>query len=242
MSSHATQQPQRCTGLRPDGRYGPGRRTACIALTALLAAGCSSGSGTRANGPAASGSTAATAEATPATTAPGPATTVPAPPTSTPSAPPTAVTPSASAATVAPCTTAHLRISVGGGSGGAAGSVYTAVNFRNTGSGTCTMVGHPGVSYVSGADGHQIGNAARRELTGTLVTLRSGAVASATLRILEYGVYDANLCRSTDVRGFRIYPPGQTASAFVAGSGRACSGRSAPQLSVRPVKAGPPTG
>ncbi len=217
-----------------------------VAVTAILAAGCSGGSGTQASGRASDTASAVTTPSTPpATTSPAlatPSAPVAAAPT-TPAAPTGAPTPSpsGSAAGSAPCLTAHLRTTVGGvAGGGTAGSTYTAVNFVNTGSASCTLNGYPGVSYVAGAAGSQVGNPARRMGTASRLALAPGAAAHATLRIVDYGVYDANLCRPAAVRGFRIYPPGQTASSFVASPGRTCAGRGVILLTVGPVQPGAP--
>ena len=139
------------------------------------------------------------------------------------------------------CTSAALRITIGGGSGGAAGSVFTAVNFVNRSHRTCYLFGHPGVSFVAGDDGHQIGAAARRDKSSIRVVLRPGARAHATLRVVDYQVYSRAFCRPVPVRGYRIYAPGETDAVFVSARSSACSNVGAHQLSVDAVQAGPPT-
>lgn len=138
------------------------------------------------------------------------------------------------------CASGQLTVTVGGGSGGAAGSIITAVNFVNKGAVTCTLDGHPGVSFVAGADGHQVGNAAKRVGASVKITLTRGAVAHATLRVVQAGAFDPATCHPTQARGFRVFPPDQTASAFVAHPQTACAGRGASQLTISPVEAGPP--
>ncbi len=240
----------------------PRTRTALVPALAVLAAlsSCSS-SGPETSPPVAT----STVPAAPPTGAPPTG----AAPTSTPTAS-SSVSPGASAPTSAPaspapgataqggksqaptasgpqpCRTQDLTITEGGGSGGAAGSVYTAVRFVNKGAAACTLSGHPGVSFVGGADGHQVGAAADRgseEPIGRVV-LKPGGQAHATLRITQQGVYSDADCGPEPARGLRVYPPDQTASAFVAftGGGQvACSKTSVSLLTVEPVTPGPPT-
>lgn len=138
------------------------------------------------------------------------------------------------------CGSGQLTVTIGGGSGGAAGSVITAVNFVNRGASTCTLDGHPGVSFVAGDDGHQVGNAAQRTGTPTKITLKSGAFAHATLRVVQAADFDPATCQPVQARGFRVFPPDQTASTFVARPWTACAGRTVNQLTVSPVEAGRP--
>ena len=181
----------------------------------------------------------ATPTSVPTATAPGPSTPTTAAPTSAPAGP--SATGSGGSGSPAPCRTSDLAVGMGGGSGGAAGSVYTGITFRNTGSSACSLDGHPGVSYVAGSDGHQVGAAAGRTGTPSRVVLAPGALASASLQIVQYAAYPRTRCKPVAVRGFRVYPPDQTAAAFVPSSGTACSATSTPLLTVAPVQAGPAT-
>lgn len=141
------------------------------------------------------------------------------------------------------CRTSALKVFLRGGSGGAAGSVYEGLDFVNRGGAACTLRGYPGVSFVDGAH-HQVGAAARRTAPpqATTVTLKPGARASVILRTTETANYPPSRCRPQSVRGLRVYPPGQTRSAFVAAPGRFCSSARTPQLSVTAVVAGAPAG
>jgi hypothetical protein len=178
---------------------------------------------------------------TPTPTAPTPVTvTVTAPPPGQTTAPP----PSAPASeSVEPggtprCTTAELRGTLGTGDAGA-GSVYRPLLFTNTGARTCALRGFPGVSYVGGADGHQVGPAAQEVGgRGGAVTLRPGGQAAATVQFVQVVNFDAAVCTPTPVRGLRVYPPGDTASLFVAADGTGCAGTPpGPQLTVRTTAA-----
>lgn len=212
---------------------------AVLAAAGLLAAGCAaadkSGAGTTAAG---GGPTPSATSASPVAT-PSPTPTDAAGASATPAASASA---SASVAPVGPgrCSSAQLAITVGGGSGGGAGSLFPAVNFSNSGSTTCTLNGFPGVSYVTGADGHQVGNPAGRQGAASQVTLAPGAVAHAGLRVVNYHNYDAAQCQPTTVAGYRIYPPDEVAAVFVPAAGTACAGTGVDLLTVQAVQAGPP--
>lgn len=132
------------------------------------------------------------------------------------------------------CTTADLRVSVRPDPGGAAaGSTYDDVLLRNTGSSTCLMTGWPGVSFVTGSQGRQVGAAAAREGTPAVIALPPGRSAEALLQVAEAG--DFAPCTTTRVRGLRVYPPNQRDAVFVPLPTSACAQTSAQQLSVRPV-------
>jgi hypothetical protein len=156
-------------------------------------------------------------------------------------APPAASTPAApvpAAAGTPRCTTGELAASLGEADAGA-GSVFRTLVFTNTGSRTCELGGFPGVSYVAGEDGHQVGPAA--EMSGERggdVRMGVGGTAGAQLRLVNVGNYDAAVCMPTPVRGLRIYPPGDTAALFVPMEGTGCAGTPpGAQLSVQTVTA-----
>jgi hypothetical protein len=136
------------------------------------------------------------------------------------------------------CTTAELSGGLGPAEG-AAGSTYRDLIFTNTGSRTCELRGFPGVSYVAGDDGLQVGPSA--EMTGERggeVRILPGGTAAATLRLVNVQNYDEAVCRPTPVRGLRVYPPGDTAALFVPMDGTGCAGTPpGPQLSVETMRA-----
>src|SRR5690242_6079211 len=151
-----------------------------------------------------------------------------------PAAAPTAVSSAAAGptATVDPtppgrvpnCGTGELRGSLGTAEG-AAGSVIVPLVLTNVGSRTCELRGFPGVSYVAGADGHQVGPAAAMSgPRGGEVVLKPGAAAVAQLQLANVANFDAGVCRPTPVRGLRVYPPGDTASLYVERAGTGCAG------------------
>jgi hypothetical protein len=136
------------------------------------------------------------------------------------------------------CTTGELSAALGEGDAGA-GSVYRPLVFTNTGPRTCALRGFPGVSYVAGDDGHQVGPAAEMSgERGDQVPIAPGATAVAPLQLVNVQNFDPAVCRPQLVRGLRVYPPGDTASLFVPMEGTGCAGTPpGAQLSVRTVQA-----
>ena len=119
--------------------------------------------------------------------------------------------------------TDELRGSLGPAEG-AAGSVYVPLVLTNIGGRTCELRGFPGVSYVAGNDGHQVGPAAAMSGPRGEVVLKPGAAAAAQLQLVNVANFDAGLCRPTPVRGLRVYPPGDTTSLFIERAGTGCAG------------------
>ena len=109
--------------------------------------------------------------------------------------------------------------------GGAAGSSYVTLVLRNESDRTCVLRGFPGVSYVGGEDGHQVGpSAAMSGDHGQPVRLGSGGAAGATVRVVNVQNFDPDACRPEPVRGLRVYPPGETDSLFIPMDGTGCGG------------------
>lgn len=114
------------------------------------------------------------------------------------------------------CKANTLALSFGGSDAGMS-QQYHVLRFTNTGKRTCAIVGWPGVSYVTGDNGQQLGApAVRAGKKGAQVNLAPGAVASTVIHSVDTGVYDGGACRPTPVRGYRIYAPDDTASMFIA--------------------------
>ena len=121
------------------------------------------------------------------------------------------------------CGTGELRGSLGPAEG-AAGSVIAPLVLTNVGTRTCELRGFPGVSYVAGDDGHQVGPAAAMSgPRGGEVVLKPGAAAAAQLQMVNVANFDAAVCQPTPVRGLRVYPPGDTASLYVERAGTGCA-------------------
>ena len=202
-----------------------------LVAAATLAAGCaSSGSGTSASS---SASSVPSTSPSGGTTGSG---------TSAASSPATTPTSKSSAATgLAACNTANLSVSlVSNMGGGAAGSTYVPIQFVNTSGTACAMYGFPGVSFVTGQNGSQIGAPAQRSTNSgkVTVTLAAHATAHAWLQIAEAGNYPASSCHVANANWLKIYPPGNTAAAYVSHAFQTCSSAKVVTMTIDPVRTG----
>ncbi|MFI9457044.1 DUF4232 domain-containing protein [Amycolatopsis sp. NPDC052450] len=135
------------------------------------------------------------------------------------------------------CQSDDVTLALGKGDG-AAGSVYRPLLITNSGNEPCRIQGFPGVSYVAGDDGHQVGKPADRAGDkGGVVELRPGQVAAADIRFVNVHNYDPATCDPVPVKGLRIYLPQETESNFVPTDGTGCANPDIPgdQLTVRSV-------
>jgi hypothetical protein len=146
--------------------------------------------------------------------------------------------PTASAQTaMAPrCKTAGLVMWLNPEGSGTAGSFYYKLEFVNLSGRTCALAGYPGVSAVS-LSGRQIGASAKREVTGRprTVTLAPEGEATAIVHVVDVGVLPSS-CRPTAAGGFRVYPPGESASKVVPYPFRTCANSRESAISVRALK------
>ena len=203
--------------------------SAAGASAALLLSACGGGtttasSDTSSPAPSSSASPAATASSSPSTPDSSSATGAPAP-----------------APGPAPdnglCKAGDVALSLGQGDAGA-GSAYRPLNIKNTSGKPCTIQGFPGVSYVGGDNGQQIGPSAFRSgEKGAAVKLNPGQSAAAEIQFVQVQNFDPAVCKPTPVKGLRIYLPQETASNFLADPGTGCAGGNLPgnQLSVKTV-------
>ncbi|MBB3049486.1 hypothetical protein FHS23_000481 [Prauserella isguenensis] len=121
------------------------------------------------------------------------------------------------------CLAADLELSLGHGQG-TAGTHYRPLRFTNVSDSPCVIHGFPGVSYVAGDDGHQVGTAAYRTGgKGDPVTIQPGRTAHADVGFVQVRNYDPAECKPTPVRGLRVYPPHETNSMFVRAPGTGCA-------------------
>ena len=149
-------------------------------------------------------------------------------PSTVPSATPAASTSSAPA--IASCPTPGLKMAVDWGAGQVVMEhFYVPLEFTNTSGRPCTLYGYPGVAVTTSTKpGTQVGSEAIRTTGGqalrttdvpaTLITLAPGATASATLVIVNVGVY-YGACNQVSVSYLEVYPPGQTSPAYVPDTG-----------------------
>src|SRR5256885_1344668 len=108
------------------------------------------------------------------------------------------------------CVSAQLTVSVGPGPN-AAGHVGLLVVFTNTGAAPCTMSGYPGVSFMTGPSGTQIGDPAERVGTprGPVILAPQGR-SHANLLLNQVGNYSADGCKPVQAAAGRGYPPAAT--------------------------------
>lgn len=143
--------------------------------------------------------------------------------------------------TTSQCGASTLTLSLGQGDTSMS-QTHLPLHFVNRGSAPCVIVGFPGVSYVTGDNGQQVGPPAQRDgAVGKPITLAPGQTATTIVDSVTVGVFDANVCQPTAVRGFRVYAPDDRASMFVAlPSGfQGCQGNTpSPQLRLTTLTAG----
>ncbi|QWS33145.1 DUF4232 domain-containing protein [Curtobacterium aetherium] len=219
-----------------------------LAAAVLVLSGCASGSGgsdeTAAPVPTASDTPSSSAPTTPTTTAPTSGATPGADATGSGAAGSGSAGSGAAGSGSAgsgsagrdACAVADLAGSIEPGSGGAAGSVVVHLALRNTGTTTCTVQGWPGVSFVGGGDGTQIGAPATldRSAPHPTVSLAPGSTAVAPLKVTRAENVPSSDCSPVTPEGFRVYPPGSEQSLFVAATSyTACRSSDTRLLSVQ---------
>jgi len=124
----------------------------------------------------------------------------------------------------AACATSDLKVTTGKGNG-AAGSVIVPLQFSNTGTASCTLFGYPGVSFVTGVNGSQVGASAGEDpaTPRQQITLAPGGTAHALLQVAVAQNFPAARCRLTTAHLLRVFPPGQTAAAYVSYTASTCA-------------------
>jgi hypothetical protein len=135
------------------------------------------------------------------------------------------------------CLTAGLRVHLGPGDNDMQGA-HLPLRFTNTTTEPCTLHGAPGVSFVTGEGGEQIGLPAQRHTDGPVVTLTPGGTASAAL-FLSSAPRKTPDCDQVRAGGLRVYPPNSTEPEFVGHDATACASPLAgPFLEVGSVRPG----
>ena len=88
------------------------------------------------------------------------------------------------------------------------------------------MYGYPGVSFVTGPGGGQLGGAAVRNATfaPAAVTLAPGAVAHAAIQVVVAQNYPARTCKPVTAHWLRVYPPGQYDPLYASLTAATCTG------------------
>lgn len=145
-------------------------------------------------------------------------------------------------ATQCPTSSVHVTVAKLQG-GGAAGTDYVPLDFTNVSRHSCQMYGFPGVSWVSGNPGSQIGDAASRVTSygSQTVTLAPGGQAHAWLGIADAGNFPPAACHEVTAHWLKIFPPDQYAALYTSLTSQVCSvkisGGSTP-LTVLPIRPG----
>lgn len=126
--------------------------------------------------------------------------------------------------------------------GGAAGSFGLRLVLVNEGAETCSLQGWPGVSFVGGGDGSQLGTPATQDRTGQYpnetVVIEPGGSAYAPLMVTQALNYSNADCQPRDADGFRVYPPGNEDSLFIETADLVACTTDVELLEVGPVQAG----
>jgi uncharacterized protein DUF4232 len=208
--------------MRPSAHAGR-RISAAAALlcTGALAAACGSTSSN--NSAAGSRASTAASSAAPASSAPSsaPTTTGATAPPSTPSAP--------------ACSTADLSGTVNTSQGGAAaGSTYYPLNLTNTSKSSCYLFGYPGVSFVTGPSGSQIGEPASRNpaIAPSTVIVPPGGTAHVTVQVVDPLNYSKSDCQPVTAHWLKVFPPGQFTALYIKFTATTCSVKLPSKLGV----------
>lgn len=197
-----------------------------LAVPALLLTGCSAGNDTTAS--SAPSATTTTTASTPATS----------PAASASSGDNSGTVSAGQGGGTARCHTGDLSLKVGTG-GAAAGTYHTNLVFTDKSGHKCTLEGYPGVSWVTGDNGTQVNDPFQRNSgPKKTITLSPGGQAHAVLITHAALNYPADKCKPTDVRGYRIYPPDETAAIFVSAPGQECSIKGVNLGQVLPIASG----
>ncbi len=196
---------------------------AVLLCTGALAAACGSTSNNSAGGSQASTAASSAAPASSATPSAPPTTgaTTPQTPPSTPSAP--------------ACSTAGLSGTVNTSQGGAAaGSTYYPLNLTNTSKTSCYLFGYPGVSFVTGPSGSQIGEPASRNpaITPRTVILTPGGTAHVTVQVVDALNYSKSDCKPVTAHWLKVFPPGQFTALYIKFTATTCSAKLPAKLGV----------
>jgi hypothetical protein len=139
----------------------------------------------------------------------------------------------------APCATSALHVSVSRSQGVAAGSSYYPIVFTNVSTASCTLYGYPGVSFVTGSGGSQIGIPATENPAQLrkLITLAPGQAGHAELQVVDAQNYPPADCGIVTAHWLKVYPPNQTAPVYASFTAQACA-KARPILTVETVQSG----
>jgi hypothetical protein len=144
-----------------------------------------------------------------------------------------------SAGTPGPCSTAGLRVTLGSQESAAAGHLYRTLDFTNISGASCTLYGYPGISFVTGVGGQQIGAAASRSPAGKrLIVLAPGKTAHAQMDLVDVLNFPPSKCAASNAQWIKVYPPNQFSATYVRWTAMVCSKPTTVYLFVAPVRPG----
>jgi hypothetical protein len=137
------------------------------------------------------------------------------------------------------CLTSALRATLGAAQG-TAGSAYQVIVLANVSGKACALYGYPGVSFVSGVGGSQIGKDAARDRTTApkVVTLAPGQRGSFALRVVDTAALPAAGCDPVTANWLKIFPPENTAALYVGYTAHTCASKTASILTTRAITEG----
>jgi len=131
-----------------------------------------------------------------------------------------------------------------GQGGAAAGSAFYPLNLTNNSQSPCSLFGYPGVSFVTGPSGSQIGQPATRNpaVPPATVVLSPGRTAHVTLQVVDALNYSKSACQPVKAHWIKVFPPGQFSALYVKFTALTCSaklpGNLGSPLTVDAVKGG----
>jgi hypothetical protein len=131
-----------------------------------------------------------------------------------------------------------------GQGGAAAGSTFYPLNLTNNSQSPCSLFGYPGVSFVTGPSGSQIGQPATRSpaVPPATVVLSPGRTAHVTLQVVDALNYSKSACQPVKAHWIKVFPPGQFSALYVKFTALTCSaklpGNLGSPLTVDAVKSG----
>jgi hypothetical protein len=118
--------------------------------------------------------------------------------------------------------------------GAAAGSTYYPLNLTNTSKTSCYLFGYPGVSFVTGSSGSQIGEPASRNpaITPRTVILTPGGTAHVTVQVVDALNYSKSDCKPVTAHWLKVFPPGQFTALYIKFTATTCSAKLPAKLGV----------
>ena len=101
---------------------------------------------------------------------------------------------------------------------------------------SCQLLGYPGVDFMAGPDGPQIGHDGFRDrvYTPSRFSIRPGQRAAAEVRITHAAAVPA--CQPVTVGGVQVYVPNTKSPVFIAMPVEACGNPQAIQMTVRATR------